>query len=401
MLWAALLLALRAIRKNGLRSMLTTLGIVIGVAAVIAMVTLGEGASAKVTGEIASLGDNLLVVVPGSGGHKQGVAAAASAFGRRDVEAITDLSEVAEVAPLSSRGARVVYGAENHSTQLQGTTPAFLRIRNWGISRGRMFSEAEERVGAASCVIGATVHDELFGQQNPVGASIRMSSVSCRVVGVLEAKGQGTFGNDQDDLVLIPLTTFQRRVSDNDDVAIIFVSAVSSEATERVQARIGELMRERRHLREGDADDFAVRDMKEITSIVETASGVLTALLGAIAAISLLVGGIGIMNIMLVSVTERTREIGIRLAVGARAREILLQFLVEAVVLSLLGGLVGIALGLSASYVAARALDVPYVPVPEMTLIAFAFSTFVGVAFGYFPARKAARMNPIDALRHE
>ncbi len=403
MLWSALLMAARAIRRNLLRSMLTTLGVVIGVGAVIAMVTLGEGATARVTGEIASLGDNLLVAAPGaSGGHKQGgVSATATPFDRRDAEAIAELSEVAAVAPMAGRGVRVVHGGDNHATTLQGTTPDFLRVRNWAVARGRMFTEAEERSGHPACVIGDTVREELFGARDPLGDSVRIGNVSCEILGVLEAKGQGTFGNDQDDLVLMPLTTYQRRIANDDHVATIFVSATRSSATPRVQAQMTELLRERRRIREGDADDFVVRDMLEVSSIVENATGVLTALLGAIAAISLLVGGIGIMNIMLVSVTERTREIGIRLAVGARGREVLLQFLVEAVVLSLLGGLLGIALGLSASWVAARALDVPFVFVPRMVAIAFAFSAGVGVAFGYFPARKAARMNPIDALRHE
>ncbi|MGE0791872.1 MAG: ABC transporter permease [Sandaracinaceae bacterium] len=402
MTWAALLMALRAIRRNVLRSMLTTLGIVIGVGAVIAMVTLGEGATARVTGEIAALGDNLLIVVPGNGDQKHGgVRAAATPFDVGDAEAIAELSEVAAVAPLSASGVRVVRGSDNWATTLNGTTPEFLEVRRWPVVEGRMFNRSEERSGAPVCVLGATVREEVFGSQDPIGASVRLSNVSCQVIGVLEEKGQGTFGNDQDDLVLMPLTTFQRRVANSDDVATIFVSATTSSATPRVQARINDLMHERRHIRQGDEDDFAVRDMKEVTSIVESATGVLTALLGAIAAISLLVGGIGIMNIMLVSVTERTREIGIRLAIGARGREVLLQFLVEAIVLSLLGGLLGIALGLGASYGAARALDIPFVFLPEMVVVAFGFSAAVGVAFGFFPARKAARMNPIDALRRE
>ena len=402
MIWAALLMALRAIRRNLLRSMLTTLGIVIGVSAVIAMVTLGEGATAQVTGEIASLGNNLLVVVPGSGDRKQGgVQGAATPFDMRDAEAIAELAEIAAVAPLSARGVRVVRGAENWATTLNGTTPEFVEVRNWPVVEGRMFSRAEERSGAPVCVLGATVRQALFGRQDPVGASVRISTMSCHVIGVLREKGQGTFGNDHDDVVLTPLSTFQRRVANSDDVAMIFVSATRSEATPRVQERIHDLMRERRRILAGDTDDFAVRDMKEVTSIVESATGVLTALLGAIAAISLLVGGIGIMNIMLVSVTERTREIGIRLAIGARGREVLLQFLVEAVVLSLIGGVLGVALGLGASYGGAHALGIPFVFLPEMVVVAFGFSAAVGVAFGFFPARKAARMNPIDALRHE
>ena len=402
MLWSALLMAVRAIRRNLLRSILTTLGIVIGVAAVITMVTLGEGATARVTGDIASLGHNLLIVAPGTAGHKRGgIASGARPFDQADVDAIHGLSEVAGVAPVTLRGVRAVYGGANHATTLQGTSVEFLIVRQWDLWRGRMFTEAEDRAGAPVCVLGQTVVDELFGSQDPLGASIRISNVSCQVIGVLAAKGRGTFGDDQDDLALMPLNAFQRRIAGNEDVTAIFVSATTSGATPRVQERVNELLRERRHLRAGDEDDFVVRDMKEITTLVASATGTLTALLGAIAAISLLVGGIGIMNIMLVSVTERTREIGIRLAIGARGREVLLQFLVEAVVLSLFGGVIGIGLGLGASYVAARALEIPFVPVPEMAALAFFFSAAVGVGFGYFPARKAARMNPIDALRRE
>ena len=251
------------------------------------------------------------------------------------------------------------------------------------------------------CILGATVKKELFGGQDPLGVSIRLQKLSCQVIGVLQSKGQASFGTDQDDLVLIPIRAFQRRIAGNTDVSTIYVSAKDGISTEKVKKEIESLMRERRHIAKGDDSNFHVRDMKEILDTVTNSTRVLTALLAAVAAVSLLVGGIGIMNIMLVSVTERTREIGTRLAIGAREHEVLMQFLVEAVVLSSFGGLVGIALGLSAAAAGAHALNVPFIFNIEIVLIAFLFSAAVGVIFGYFPARKAARLDPIEALRHE
>jgi len=274
-------------------------------------------------------------------------------------------------------------------------------VRTWPLVRGRLWSEAEERAAGAVCVIGETVKKELFGAQDPLGATLRLEKLNCEVIGVLEPRGQNTFGNDQDDFVAIPITTFQRRITGNDDVGAILVSATTSADTAGVQRALEALMRQRRGIRPGEEDDFVVRDLKEVTEIVKTTTGVLTALLGAIAAVSLLVGGIGIMNIMLVSVTERTREIGIRLAIGARGREVLLQFLVEAIVLSMLGGVVGVLFGLGGAFAATHFLKLPFSPPCAMVLVAFGFSFMVGVFFGYFPARKAARLNPIDALRYE
>jgi putative ABC transport system permease protein len=274
-------------------------------------------------------------------------------------------------------------------------------VREWGLAGGRFFLESEELAGSAVCVLGATPRRELFGTTDPLGATLRVGAISCEVVGMLEEKGRSTFGDDQDDFIAVPIAMFHRRIAGNQDVGVIFVSAVSAEATTEAQRGIDALLRQRRRIVDGADSDFLVRDTKEITELASTATGVLTALLGAIASVSLLVGGIGIMNIMLVSVTERTREIGIRLAIGARAREVLLQFLVEATVLSTLGGLVGIALGLGGSYLAAKPLGLPFVLVPEIVVVAGVFSAAVGVGFGFFPARKAARLNPIDALRYE
>jgi len=402
MLWETILLALREIRRSVLRSSLTILGIVIGVAAVITMVTLGKGATAKVTSDIAKLGSNLLQVRPGQGFGPGGRRSTADLFKAADAEAIErEISGLAAVAPIASKGTQAIYGNQNWSTAVTGTTSAFLKTRDWTLDSGSSFTTGDERAGKAVCILGATVRDKLFGKQDPLGATIRLGKISFKVMGVLTSKGQSSFGTDQDDLVLIPLRAFQRRIAGNTDVSVIYVSARDGVSTEKVKQGIERLMRERRHITAGKEDDFNVRDMQEIASTLTGTTRVLTALLGAVAAVSLLVGGIGIMNIMLVSVTERTREIGTRLAIGALEREVLMQFLVEAVVLSSFGGLVGITLGLAAAALGASALGVPFVFDPTIVVIAFLFSAAVGVLFGYAPARKAARLDPIEALRHE
>jgi putative ABC transport system permease protein len=401
MLWNTLLLALREIRRNVMRSFLTILGIVIGVAAVIVMVTLGGGATAKVSEQIASLGSNLLIVTPGKR-MGPGQISGASAFKVEDAEAIArEVPGLAAVAPAASRAMTVVYGNQNWSTMVSGSTDDYFTARNWTIQDGRRFSSSELRSGAAVCIIGATVKSKLFGRQDPIGDRIRLQKMACQVIGVLDAKGQSTMGTDQDDLVLIPLRTFQRRIAGNQDVNIIQVSAAKGVSTDRVKRDIEQILRERRHIPAGGESDFNVMDMKEITKMLTGTTRVLTGLLGAVAAVSLLVGGIGIMNIMLVSVTERTREIGIRMAIGALEREVLLQFLVEAIVLSSFGGLMGIILALGGSVALARVLQIPFVFNPGIVVLAALFSAAVGVVFGYFPARKAARLDPIEALRHE
>ena len=403
MLWNALLLALREIRRNVMRSSLTILGIVIGVAAVITMVTLGGGATAQVASEISSLGSNLLQVRPGQGFRGPGgTRSTADMFEVDDAEAIArEIFGLTAVAPTASQGAQAIYGNENWSTTVTGSTNAYLQVRNWALEIGRRFTDSELRAGKAVCILGATVREELFGGQDPLGAMIRLGKLSCQVIGVFESKGQSSFGTDQDDFVLIPLRTLQRRIAGNTDVSAISVSAQDDVSTEKIKQDIERLMRERRHISANEDDDFNVRDMKEIVSALTGTTRVLTALLGAVAAVSLLVGGIGIMNIMLVSVTERTREIGIRLAIGALEREVLMQFLVEAVVLSSFGGLFGIMLALVASFGLASLLQVPFVFNVGIVVIAFLFSAAVGVIFGYFPARQAARLDPIEALRHE
>ncbi len=403
MLLETVFLALREIRRNVLRSSLTILGIVIGVGAVITMVTLGNGATAQVTAEISSLGSNLLQVRPTQGPRGPGgKRSEAEHLKLTDAEAISrEISGLAAVAPVSSQSAQAIYGNENWSTTVSGSTNAFLAVRNWTLEKGRSFTDRELRSGRAVCILGETVREALFGGQNPIGATIRLEKLSCQVIGVLKSKGQSSMGSDQDDFVLIPVRTFQRRIAGNKYVRDIFISAQDGVSTTKVQADIERLIRERRHIADGEDDNFDVRDMQEIMSTVTGTTRVLTGLLGAVAAVSLLVGGIGIMNIMLVSVTERTREIGTRLAIGALGKEVLMQFLVEAVVLSCFGGLTGILLGLTAARIGAGFLGIPFIFNPGIVLVAFLFSAAVGVIFGYFPARKAAQLDPIEALRHE
>jgi putative ABC transport system permease protein len=401
MIWNTILLSLRAIRRNMLRSFLTILGIVIGVAAVIVMVTIGNGATAQVTQQIASLGSNLLMVTPGKR-MGPGMSSSSPLFKVEDAEAIArQIPSAAAVAPIVSKAMTVIFSNENWSTNVTGSDNQFFKMGNRVIKSGRTFSESEVRAGAASCVIGETVRKKLFGAQDPIGAKIRLQKISCEVIGLLESKGQSSMGQDQDDLVVIPLRTFQRRIAGNLDISIIGISVRDGVATELIKADVERLMRERRHIAANKDDDFNVMDMKEIANMLSSTTRVLTALLGAVAAVSLLVGGIGIMNIMLVSVTERTREIGIRLAIGALEREVLLQFLVEAVVLSTLGGVIGVLLALAGSFWLAGVLNVPFVFDAGIMVIALLFSVSVGLVFGYFPALKAARMDPIEALRYE
>jgi putative ABC transport system permease protein len=401
MLWSTILLAFREIKRNVMRSLLTILGIVIGVAAVITMVTIGGGATVQIRQQIASMGSNLLMVTPGKR-LGPGQSTGNIPFKQSDAEAIArSVSSVAAVAPVSSQSIQAIFGNQNWSTQVTGSENQYFRVTNRSIRSGRPFSDSELRSGAAVCIIGETVRKKLFCGQEALGEKIRLQKLSCEVIGLLEGKGQSTMGTDQDDLVVIPLRAYQRRIAGNQDVGFIQVSVQQGASTDKVQRNIQQLMRERRHLSPSDDDNFNVMDMKEITKMLTGTTQTLTALLSAVAAVSLLVGGIGIMNIMLVSVTERTREIGIRLAIGAFEREVLMQFLVEAVVLSSFGGLIGIVLALTACVSLAGILRVPFVFNAGIVIIAFLFSAAVGVIFGYFPALKAARLDPIDALRHE
>ncbi len=319
-----------------------------------------------------------------------------------DAEAIErDVSGLAGVAPMTGRSVQAIYGNENWATNITGSTNSFLLVRNWVLLGGRLFTDGELRAGAAVCIIGATIRKQLFGEQDPIGHKIRLEKLSCQVIGELKSKGQSSFGTDQDDLVLIPLRTVQRRIVGNNDISSISVSAKDGVSTEKVKEDIERLLRERRRIGKNEEDDFNVRDMQEIVKTLTGTTRLLTTLLGAVAAVSLLVGGIGIMNIMLVSVTERTREIGIRLAIGAMEKQVLMQFLIEAVVLSCFGGIIGIILGIAAAAAGASALKVPLILNIGIIVIAFVFSAAVGVVFGFFPARKAALLDPIEALRHE
>ena len=401
MFWETILLALRAIRRNVMRSFLTILGIVIGVASVVALVILGGGTTVQVTEQIASLGSNLLMVQPGQR-MGPGAASAPAPFDLDDAKAIgREISSIAAVAASSSQSVTAVSGNENWSTRVTGSDNEYFKVGNWTIEAGRQFADSELSGGRAVCILGATVRRELFGGQDPVGSKIRLRKLSCQVIGVLKTRGQSMMGMDQDDLILLPLRTFQRRIAGSQDVSLIQLSVQQGASTEKVQGDIEQLMRERRHISASEADDFSVMDLKEIAAMLTGTTRVLTALLSFVAAVSLLVGGIGIMNIMLVSVTERTREIGTRLAIGAVEGQVLMQFLVEAMVLSSFGGLIGILLGLAVAGVGAYVLAVPFVPNWGIVVLAFMISAAIGVIFGYFPARQAARLDPIEALRHE
>ncbi|KIM11896.1 MAG: multidrug ABC transporter substrate-binding protein [Sulfuricurvum sp. PC08-66] len=402
MLFNAFVLAFRAISRNIMRSFLTTLGIVIGIASVIILVTIGNGATQSVTGSIEKLGSNMLTLMPGQRARGPGQGNTASLFTSEDVRVLKhELSNIKAVAPQAARSVTAVYGANNHVTQLYGTDNDYFIAKDWGIEKGRAFTPAELQSGKASCIVGTTIEKELFGAQDSLGASIRLGKLSCQIIGVLASKGASGFGQDQDDIVLVPIRTFQRRISGSIDISSILISSNDGVDSTTVIEQVSTIMRERRHIGEGEEDDFSVFDLKEIINTVSQTTRILTLLLGAVAAISLLVGGIGIMNIMLVSVTERTREIGIRLAIGALEREVLMQFLVESIVLSMLGGVIGIILGLLGAWAGTVAFEIPFVMEANVILLAFGFSTMVGIVFGYFPARKAAQLDPIDALRHE
>jgi putative ABC transport system permease protein len=398
----ALLLAIREIRRNVLRSFLTILGVVIGVAAVITMVTVGGGVTVKVKEDLSKLGSNLLMVRPGQFRGPGGGSSSARALTAADVTAVKrQIRSLKAVAPVSSKSVTAIFGNTNWSTSVTGTNNDYFTVKEWPLQKGRLFTENEIRSGKAVGIIGQTVRKELFGGQNPIGQRIRLQKVSFQIVGVLAAKGTTGMGSDQDDAVIVPIRTFQRRIAGNQDIRMLQISAASADLIPRAQREIEELLRERRHITPGENDDFMVRDMTEIIETMQGTTKMLTTLLGAVAAVSLLVGGIGIMNIMLVSVTERTREIGTRLAIGAMERDVMVQFLVEAMALSSLGGLVGVALALAASVGLIRMLDVPFDFNVGINLLAFAFSAAVGIIFGFFPARKAARLDPIEALRYE
>lgn len=403
MLLNALLIAIKEIRRNILRSILTILGIVIGVASVIAMVMIGDGTTANVTANIEKLGSNMLNVRVGQ--EKRGAPRddnSAKPFKIEDITAIkNEVSNLKGVTAENSGMANVVFGNKSNSSLIVGTTSDYFIIKDWEVEQGRIFEEGELSSGKSVCILGTTVVKNLFGDEDPIGATIRIKNFPCSVIGVLASKGASSFGRDQDEVVITPLKMYQRKIQGNLDVSSIIVSVMEEKYIEDAKAQIISLMQDRRAVKVGESDNFHIRDMKDILNTMTSTTKMLTYLLGSIAAISLLVGGIGIMNIMLVSVTERTREIGIRLAIGAMQSEVLLQFLIEAIVLSTLGGIIGILLGLGVGYGVVQIFELPYIINTQIILISFIFSTLIGVVFGYFPARKAARLNPIDALRYE
>ena len=402
MIGTTLLLALRSIRRHMLRSFLTVLGIVIGVAAVVTMVTLGNATTAAVQSQISALGTNILQIRPGQGFGRGGGGPRPPDFEMADLEAIAQqIAGVTAVAPQAQTSGTAIYEGANWSTTVNGTTDAYFTVQPWPLVEGRTFTPAEEEAGKAVCIIGNTVRQNLFRGGSAVGSRFRIKGISCDVIGVLSTRGQSGFGGDQDDIVIMPVKAVQRRFTGNQDVSVMLVGVDQSFSTEQVQASITDLLRERRKITDGKEDNFNIFDTKQISDTLTGTTTLLTRIVAAVAAISLLVGGIGIMNIMLVSVTERTREIGIRLAIGAVAREVLMQFLVEAIVLSCLGGLAGLLIAQLAIAILSPVMQVSWMFDAEINIIAFAISAVIGVVFGYFPARRAASLNPIDALRHE
>ena len=396
--------AFRALRRNKLRTALTMLGIIIGVGAVVAMVGFGNGAKAQVQQTIAALGQNVIMIFSGSV-NRNGVFTGSGGAGTLTVDDALAIEKevpgVIAVSPEVRSGAQIMAGNNNWSTSVMGEGVGYLTIRQWDVADGTMFTEAHVRSAAKVCVLGKTTADKLFPDEDPVGKTIRIRNVPMKVLGVLRSKGASMFGSDQDDTILVPYTTGMKRFSGVGTLRSINVQAATPEQILSVQAGIGELLRQRHRIQPGRDDDFILRNQQEIGETMNTITNVLTALLASIASVSLLVGGIGIMNIMIVSVTERTREIGIRMAVGARGRDILLQFLIEAVTLSSTGGVVGILCGAGGAKLITSIYDWPTLVSADSIIVAFAFSAAVGVFFGFYPARKASQLDPIDALRYE
>ncbi len=396
--------AFRALRRNKMRSFLTMLGIIIGVAAVIAMLAIGQGAEYSVKEQISALGTNVLIVLPGSqqqGGIRVG-AGSMTTLTEDDAWAIEkECPAVAYVSPGARSGGQIVAGNLNWGTSIEGTGADYLEIRKWSVEYGDFYSEQDVKGAAKVCVLGWTVATNLFPESSPVGQSVRIRNMPARVIGVLTKKGQNAMGQDQDDVVLVPYTTVLRRLSHFPYLRQILISATSPTSIREAERQISELLRMRHKIASYDQDDFTIRNQSDLAATATATTEILTILLASIASVSLLVGGIGIMNIMLVSVTERTREIGIRMSVGARGRDILTQFLIEALVLSLLGGIIGIVLGVSGSMAISGFAKWPTIVTAFSIILSFGFSIVIGLFFGFYPARKAAQLNPIDALRYE
>lgn len=401
MFFNAFILALREIRRNITRAFLTVIGVVIGVAAVVTMVTLGRGATEMVKSQISNLGSNLMILRPGQGWGQWG----APLFSLADVQAVREqLSGVRAAAPMAMGNAPAVFMENVRNTDYQGTTPEYFDIAGWKLSEGRFFDQDDLRKGNAVCVIGETIRKELFGSVPAIGQKIRLRTTSLMVIGVTAVKGQGGFGDDLDDNIILPITTMQRRLAGlppPQNINQIQIAGIDEQSCAGILADLTLLMRERRNLAANEQNNFSVIDTRMIAETMSSSTRIMTSLLGTVAGVSLLVGGIGIMNVMLVSVTERTREIGIRLSIGARARDVMLQFLVEAVTLSWVGGLAGILVAYGLCHSLAKVVGAPFVFDPMINLIAFVFSAAIGIIFGFMPARRASSLDPIEALRHE
>lgn len=403
MLLNAFFQAIREIRRNLMRSLLTAIGIVIGIASVIAMVNIGQGASRSITQSVSSLGSNTLFIQPGQEHGPPGMSGITIPFEMKDVEVLQkSIFTLEAVSPMAAATLKVLYRENNYQTSVRGVDNDYFKVQNRELAEGERFAESALRVGRSVCILGQTVVDKLFPDgASPVGKKIRLKNFSCSVIGVLAAKGANTFGTDQDDLVLVPIKMFQRRISGNRNIPMILASVKENYPLQTAKEQIRRVLRESRNIKKGEADNFSVRSMTALLDTLSQITSMLTVMLGAVAAISLVVGGIGIMNIMLVSVTERTREIGIRMAIGAMRQDILIQFLIESIVLSGLGGIVGVLLGLAITVGVAESMDITLIIDPSITMISLLFSMLIGIVFGIIPARKAANMNPIDALRYE
>ncbi|MCX6076167.1 MAG: ABC transporter permease [Campylobacterales bacterium] len=403
MLFSAFLQAIREIRRNLMRSMLTAMGIVIGIASVIAIVNIGKGASESITKSVSNLGSNILYLMPSQEHGPGGNSAFTKPFTMKDAEILkASVLSLEAISPVATASVMALYKDQNYQTSVRGVNNDYFAVQKWELKEGRFFEPSELRTGQNVCIVGQTVIGKLFPLgESPVGTKIRLQKFSCEVIGTLNTKGANTFGTDQDDLVVVPIKMFQRRISGNEDVPLMMTLVKEITPLEEAKVQIEQVLRERRHLKEKEENNFSIRSMTALLDTISNVTSMLTVMLSAVAAISLVVGGIGIMNIMLVSVTERTREIGIRMAVGAMAKDILIQFLIEATVLSALGGIIGLVLGIGITVAVAYGLDIAVIIDPAISVIALVFAMLIGIFFGLLPAKKASNMNPIDALRYE